>query len=97
MIDTFELTNAERVELTRRANSRTDRAENARRAWLNLLLADGHTRDEVSEQVECSSSFIANWNKLIVKPWIAGLYSGHLRQVPAVLPLSPGRAERHGF
>ena len=34
MTDAITLTNAERMELTRRANSRTDRAEDARRARL---------------------------------------------------------------
>ena len=43
MSDTITLTNSELMELTRRANSRTNRAEDARRARLILLLAEGHT------------------------------------------------------
>jgi hypothetical protein len=42
MTATIELTSAERMELTRRASSRTDRAEDARRARLILLLGEGH-------------------------------------------------------
>jgi hypothetical protein len=41
MTHAITVTNAERMELTRRANSRTDRAEDARRARLILLLAEG--------------------------------------------------------
>src|SRR6266704_3548239 len=85
MTDAITLTNAERMELTRRANSRTDRAEDARRARLILLLAEGHTWDEVSERIECSRGFVASWNKRFVEQRIAGLYSRHLGQVASVL------------
>src|SRR6267378_2198604 len=54
MRDAITLSNSELMELTRRANSRTDRAEDARRARLILLLAEGHTWDEVSERIDCS-------------------------------------------
>ena len=67
------------------ANSRTDRAEDARRARLILLLAEGHTWDEVSERIECSRGFVASWNKRFVEQRIAGLYSRHLGQVASVL------------
>jgi hypothetical protein len=53
MRDTITLTNSEFMELTRRANRRTNRAEDARRARLILLLAEGHTWDEVSERIDC--------------------------------------------
>ena len=43
------------MELTRRANSRTNRAEDARRVRQIFLPAEGHTWDEVSERViDCS-------------------------------------------
>src|SRR5437773_9939810 len=85
MTDAITLTNAERMELTRRANSRTDRAEDARRARLILLLADGHTWDEASERVECSRGFVASWSKRFAQLRIAGLYSRHIGQVATVL------------
>src|SRR3979490_1534769 len=85
MTDAIALTSSERMELTRRANSRTDRAEDARRARLILLLAEGHTWDEVSERIECSRGFVASWNKRFVEQRIAGLYSRHLGQVASVL------------
>src|ERR1700756_3926951 len=85
MTDAITLTNAERMELTRRANSRTDRAEDARRARLILLLADGHTWDEASERIDCSRGFVASWSKRFAEQRIAGLYSRHIGQVATVL------------
>jgi transposase len=85
MADGIKLTSTERMELTRRANSRTDRAEDARRARVILLLAEGCTWDEVCERIECSRGFVASWNKRFVEQRIAGLYSRHLGQVPTVL------------
>ncbi len=85
MAGTFLLTNAERMELMRRAASRTDRAEDARRARLILLLTDGHTWDEVSEQVGCSRGFVASWARRFAEQRIAGLYSRHMGQVATVL------------
>ena len=52
MRDAIALTNSELKELTRRALSRTGRAEDSRRARLILLLAEGHTWDEVSERID---------------------------------------------
>src|SRR5207302_11394239 len=49
MSDAIELTKVERMELERRAASRTGRAEDARRARLLLLLAEGHTWVEACE------------------------------------------------
>ena len=85
MTDAITLTNAERMELTRRASSRTDRAEDARRARLILLLADGHTWDEASERIDCSRGFVASWSKRFAEQRIAGLYSRHIGQVATVL------------
>src|ERR1700738_3258759 len=85
MTDAIKLTNAERMELTRRANSRTDRAEDARRARLILLLAEGHTWDEVSERIDCSRGFVASWSKRFTEQRLAGLYSRYLGPVATVL------------
>ena len=63
MTDAIHLTTAERMELRRRASSRTDRAEDARRARLILLLAEGRTWDEASERIDCSRGFVASWSK----------------------------------
>src|SRR5258707_3345402 len=85
MRDAITLSNSELMELTRRANSRRDRAEDARRARLILLLAEGHTWDEVSERIDCSRGFVASWSKRFTEQRIAGLYSRHLGQVATVL------------
>src|SRR5450755_1240391 len=85
MTDAIKLTIAERMELTRRANNRTDRAGDARRARLVLLLAEGHTWDEVSERIDCSRGFVASWSKRFTEQRIVGLYSRHLGQVATVL------------
>ncbi len=85
MRDAITLTNSELMELTRRANSRSHRAEDARRARLILLLAEGHTWDEVSERIGCSRGFVASWSRRFTEQRIAGLYSRHLGQVPTVL------------
>jgi len=85
MRDAITLTNAERMELTRRATSRTDRAEGARRARVILLLAEGHTWDEISERIDCSRGFVASWAKRFAEQRVAGLYSRHIGQVATVL------------
>src|SRR3984893_2167627 len=85
MTDTITLTNAERMELTRRANSRTDRAEDPRGALLIWLLAEGHTWDEISERIDCSRGFVSSWSKRFAQQRIAGLYSRHIGQVATVL------------
>src|ERR1700719_1269237 len=92
MRDAIILTNSELMELTRRANSRTDRAEDARRARLILLLAEGHTWDEVSERIDCSRGFVASWSKRFTEQRIAGVYSRHFGKVATVL--TPGLEAR---
>jgi transposase len=84
-MDAITLTNWERMELTRRASSRSGRAEDARRARLILLLAEGHTWDEASERIECSRGFVASWSKRFAEQRIAGLYSRHRGQSARVL------------
>ena len=85
MNDAIVLSESERVELNRRARSRTGRAEDARRARVVLLLADGHTWDEVCERVGCSRGFVATWSKRFGEERLAGLYSRHRGQTPLVL------------
>jgi transposase len=85
MTSAITLTTPECMELTRRANSRTDRAEDARRAQLILLLAEGHTWDEVIERIECSRGFVASWSKRFIEQGIAGMYSRHFGQIATVL------------
>lgn len=85
MSDAITLSSRERMELTRRAKSRTDRAEDARRARLILLLAEGHTWDEVCERLDCSRGFVASWSGRFAEQRLAGLYSRHKGQEATVL------------
>jgi transposase len=85
MNDAITLSNRERMELTHRAKSRSARAEDARRARVVLLLAEGHTWDEVSERVDCSRGFIAKWSRRFAEQRLAGLYSRHQGQRATVL------------
>jgi transposase len=77
----MKITTAERAELQRRAKSRSGRAEDARRAQVVLMLADGHTWDEVCERLDCSRGFVASWSKRFLDQGLAGLYSRHRGQV----------------
>jgi transposase len=82
MGNTMILTKRERMELTRRARSRTGRAEAARRARVVLLLAEGATWDAVCHAVGCSRGFVATWSQRFAAERLAGLYSRHRGQVP---------------
>ena len=76
------LTEAEHRELAKRARSRTGRAEDARRARVILLLAEGITWDVVCERAECSRGFVAMWAGRFRAERLAGLYSRHRGQKP---------------
>src|SRR5688500_5140361 len=82
MESTIVLTKCERMELTRRARSRTGRAETARRARVILLLAEGATWETVCHALGCSRGFVANWSQRFAVERLAGLYSRHRGQVP---------------
>ena len=85
MTNAISLSKSERMELTQRANSRTDRAEDARRARLVLLLAKGHTWDDICDRLPCSRGFIDSWSKRFIAERVAGLYSRHRGQSASVL------------
>ena len=76
------LTEAEHRELAKRARSPTGRAEDARRARVILLLAEGLTWDVVCERAECSRGFVAMWAGRFRAERLAGLYSRHCGQKP---------------
>ena len=85
MANAIKLNPSERMELSKRACSRTGRAEDARRSRLILLLAEGHTWDEICTRLQCSRGFIDGWSKRFASERIAGLYSRHRGQAPSVL------------
>jgi len=71
------LTKAERTELSRRANGRTIRAEDARRARCILMLAEGATWAQIRDKLSCNDSFVACWSQRFEAEGLAGLYSRH--------------------
>lgn len=85
MTNAINLTQAERMELTKQATCRTGRAEDARRARLVLLLAEGHTWDDICDRLPCSRGFIDSWSKRFARERVAGLYSRHRGQGATVL------------
>ena len=82
MESTITLTNTEFDFLTQTARSRTVRAEDARRARLILLLAEGDSWDEVCDKLDCARGFIARWRKRFLDERLAGMYSRHRGQTP---------------
>jgi transposase len=92
MPNALSLTKTERTELTKQATRRTGRAEDARRARLVLLLAEGHTWDDICERLPCSRGFIDSWSKRFANERVAGLYSRHRGQKAIVL--TPGLEAR---
>jgi len=85
MPNTITLNETERLELMKRASNRTGRAEDARRARLVLLLADGHTWAEICDRLPCSRGFVDSWSKRFAAERMAGLYSRHRGQKARVL------------
>ncbi len=82
MENTIILTDTEFDFLTQTARSRTVRAEDARRARLILLLAEGDSWDEVCDKLDCARGFIARWRKRFLDERLAGMYSRHRGQTP---------------
>lgn len=76
----IKLTKAERVELNKRATSRTGRAEDARRARLILLLDEGHTWVQIRGKLACNDGFINGWSRRFDEERLSGLYSRHAGQ-----------------
>ena len=84
-MSTITLSDAEHMELSQRANSRAGRADDARRARLILLLASGHTWEEIREKLDCNDAFIARWSRRFGQERLAGLFSRHAGQGPSTL------------
>src|SRR5579863_1998650 len=82
---TIVLTEAERMELNQRADSRSGRADDARRARLIVLLEDGHTWKAIRDKLDCNDAFIDRWMKRFRQERLAGLFSRHAGQGPSTL------------
>jgi len=84
-MSSITLSDAERMELSRRASSRAGRADDARRARLILLLASGDTWATIRSKLDCNDAFIDRWSKRFVEERLAGLFSRHAGQEASTL------------
>jgi transposase len=71
------LTKRERMELQRQAGTRDGRADQARRARLILLCAEGLTWAQIRDKLDCGDSYIACWSRRFVTDRLAGLFARH--------------------
>ena len=67
----------ERAKLERRARSQRIRADEARRARMMLMLADGHPYTAIETALGCSSATVALWKQRFVAGGLAGLGARH--------------------
>lgn len=72
-----QLRPAERAELERRCRSQRVRADEARRARLMLMLADGVPYSAIQAALGCSSATVALWKQRFVTGGLAGLGARH--------------------
>src|SRR5262245_60747036 len=79
------LSTEERTELERRATGRTIRAEDAKRAKVILMLADGTSYSTIEATLWCYRNFINRWRRRFVAQRLDGLRSRHQGQKPTVL------------
>jgi transposase len=79
------LTTDERTELERRASNRTIRAEDAKRAKVILMLADGTSYSTIEATLWCYRDYINRWRRRFVADRLDGLRSAHKGQKPSVL------------
>jgi transposase len=67
----------ERLELKRRAASRSGRSDDAKRAKLILKLAAGHSYSQIMKSLECSQNYNVRWKSRFLEERIGGLYARH--------------------
>jgi transposase len=67
----------ERRELERRVRSRNLRADDARRARLILMLADGESYLEIRRVFKCNANYVSRWKSRFEQDRLAGLFSRH--------------------
>jgi transposase len=81
----LSLTSDERVELEGRLRSRKIRAEDARRARVILMLADGASYSAIEAALPCYRDYINRWRRRFLAQRMGGLQSRHYSQPPSVL------------
>lgn len=75
----------ERQELERRVRGRTIRSEDARRARVILMLADGASYTAIERALPCYRDYINRWRRRFLTDRLNGLRSKHYAQPPSVL------------
>ena len=78
------LTADERTELDRRVHSRKIRAEDARRAKVILMLADGGSFTRIATTVGCYPDYVSRWKQRFEAERLAGLQAKYRGQPPTV-------------
>ena len=78
------LTAAERTELERRVRSRKIRAEDARRAQVILMLADGASFTAITTAVGCYPDYVSRWKQRFEAERLTGLAAKYRGQPPSV-------------
>lgn len=66
---------SDREELERRVRSRSGRAEDARRARVLLMLAEGATYDAIQNALGCGRAYVTRWRSRFEADGLGGLYS----------------------
>jgi len=79
------LTTDERTELERRMRSRAIRSEDARRARVIVMLADGASYSTIERTLPCYRDYINRWRRRFVADRLDGLLSKHVSPPPSVL------------
>src|SRR5438132_12615955 len=79
------LTSDERVELERRVRSLKIRAEDARRARVILMLADGESYSSIEAAVPCYRDYINRWRRRFLDDRLDGLRPRYRGQPPTIL------------
>jgi transposase len=74
----------ERADLQRRTRSRKIRAEDARRAQVILMLADGESFTTIASAVGCYPAYITRWKKRFETERLAGLRAKYRGQAATV-------------
>ncbi len=79
------LTSEERTELQRRVRSLKIRAEDARRARVILMLAEGNSYSAIETAIPCYRDYINRWRRRFLADRLEGLQARYRGQPPTVL------------
>src|SRR2546423_938498 len=79
------LTNDERAELQRRMRSLKIRAEDARRARVILMLADGDSYSRIEAAIPCCRDYINRWRRRFLGDRLDGLRARYRGEPPTIL------------